>query len=337
MQEKLKINNRRYTGSKLKLVSWIKENIKNNKKNSSFLDIFAGTGIVSASLLDEFNKIIINDFLYSNHIIYQGFFGKGKYSKTKIHKYIENLNNLKHRNKENYFSESYGGKYFSQKDASIIGNIRQDIEKNKSIFTPKEYAILLSSLLYSVDKIANTVGHFDAYRKKIKLIDKFKLFLINPISHNKEINIYRKDANLLIKSVSADVLYIDPPYNSRQYSRFYHVLENLTLWNKPELYGTARKPEARPETTSSYCKSEAHLSLKDLIESADSKLILLSYNNTYNSKSGSSKNKISFEQIQSIMKNKGKTKIVEKKFPSFNAGKTNFDDHKEFLFITEVN
>jgi adenine-specific DNA-methyltransferase len=329
------IKNRRYTGSKLKLISWIRDHLK-NKYQSSFIDIFAGTGVVAASVLDSFDKVIINDFLYSNFIIYKAFLGNGKFNHDKISGYIEEFNDRTYTKKENYFSKSFGGKYFSVMDAMKIGFIRQDLEDNKDQFTDKEYAILLSSLIYSTDKIANTVGHYDAYRKKILLADKFSFKIILPIKHNKKIEIYQKDANLLIKSLSADVLYIDPPYNSRQYSRFYHVLENLASWKKPKLFGTAKKPEPDPSTTSSYCKVKAYDMLKDLIESANVRTIVLSYNNTYASKSSSSRNKITLDQVESIMRSKGKTKIIEKSFSSFNAGKTNFDDHKEFLFITQV-
>jgi adenine-specific DNA-methyltransferase len=63
----------------------------------------------------------------------------------------------------------------------------------------------------------------------------------------------------------------------------------------------------------------------------------VSYNNTYDSKSGSSKNKIPLEQILEILKIKGKTKINEKDYNFFNAGKTNFKNHKEYLFLTKVN
>lgn len=329
------IKNRRYTGSKLKLISWIRDHL-NDKHQSSFIDIFAGTGVVAASVLDSFDKVIINDFLYSNFIIYKAFLSDGKFNQDKISKYIEECNSRTYSKEDNYFSKSFGGKYFSVTDAIKIGCIRQDLEDNKDQFTDKEYAILLSSLIYSTDKIANTVGHYDAYRKKILLTDKFSLKTILPIKHNKKVKIYQKDANLLIKSLSADILYVDPPYNSRQYSRFYHVLENLAAWKKPELFGTARKPEPCPSTTSSYCKVKAYDKLKDLIESANVRTIVLSYNNTYASKSSSSRNKITLDQVESIMRSKGKTKIIEKSFSSFNAGKTNFDDHKEFLFITQV-
>jgi adenine-specific DNA-methyltransferase len=52
----------------------------------------------------------------------------------------------------------------------------------------------------------------------------------------KDVSIFNQDTNVLAKNIKADIVYIDPPYNSRQYSRFYHVLENLTKWQKPKLY-----------------------------------------------------------------------------------------------------
>ena len=65
---------------------------------------------------------------------------------------------------DNYVSINYGDKYFSADDAKVIGFIRQDIEDryNGNGISEKEYYILLSSLIYSLDRAANTVGHYDA-------------------------------------------------------------------------------------------------------------------------------------------------------------------------------
>jgi adenine-specific DNA-methyltransferase len=134
--------------------------------------------------------------------------------------------------------------------------------------------------------------------------------------------------------MNADIVYIDPPYNSRQYSRFYHVLETLTLWDKPKLSGVALK---RPsENMSDYCRSNAPVVFADLIKNINAKYIVVSYNNTYNSKSNSSRNKIELEDIKSTLDSKGKTKIFKKDHQFFNAGKTNFNNHQEYLFITKV-
>ena len=158
--------------------------------------------------------------------------------------------------------------------------------------------------------------------------------LIEPIKHTSKIQIFRKDANELVKKLKFDICYIDPPYNSRQYSRFYHVLENLVQWKKPKLFGEALKPE--PENMSEYCKTKAPKIFQELITNINSNYIVVSYNNTYKSKSSSSKNKITLEQILSTMKKKGKTKILKKNHNYFNAGKTNFDNHYEYLFITKI-
>ena len=61
------------------------------------------------------------------------------------------------------------------------------------------------------------------------------------------------------------------------------------------------------------------------------KYIAVSYNNTYKSKSHSSENKIKLNEIEAILRKKGETRILENSHRFFNAGKTEFNDHKEFL------
>lgn len=328
------ISNRRYTGSKFKLLDWIEELILENCEGNSFFDVFAGTGVVSGRMCIHYDKVIMNDFLYSNEIIYKAFFGNGQFDNNIIEQYKNKFQNLNHgKLKENYFSIHFGGKYYSERDAILIGKIREEIEKAGKALSDREYCILLASLVYSMDKVANTVGHYDAYRKTNEIEDKFAYELINPEPPSDKFSIYRMDANELVKKVKADIAFIDPPYNSRQYSRFYHVLENVVQWKKPELEGAALKPPA--ENMSDYCRSNAPEIFADLIENIDVKYIAVTYNNTYNSRSSSSKNKITLEEITRILSARGITKVFEKRHQCFNAGKTEFDDHKEFVFITK--
>lgn len=329
------ISNRRYTGSKYKLLDWIEELILENCEGESFFDVFAGTGVVSARMSKHYNRVIMNDFLFSNEIIYKAFFGNDEYDAEVIERYKEQFQNINpNRLKENYFSINFGDKYFSKNDAKLIGKIREEIKKLKTVLSDREYCILLASLVYSMDKVANTVGHYDAYRKINNIEDRFVYELINPEKASDKFNIYRMDANELVRKVKADVAFIDPPYNSRQYSRFYHVLENVVQWKKPKLEGTALKPQA--ENMSEYCRSRAPEVFADLIKNIDVKYIVVTYNNTYNSKSSSSKNKITLEKIKEVLSAKGQTMIYENNHQYFNAGKTEFDDHKEFVFITKV-
>jgi len=332
------INNRRYTGSKYKLMPWIREKIEATcQKHNSLFDVFGGTGVVTAELLDVFESITINDFLFSNEVIYKAFFGTEKYDRKKLEDIANIYNSVNGTDlADNYVSLNYGDKYFQYNDAKVIGYIRQDIEdrKNSGSINEREASILIASLLYSFDRCANTVGHYEAYIQKKDIRASFVFELIKPIKSKTKINIERKDANVLARAVRADVAFIDPPYNSRQYSRFYHVMETITKWDKPILKGVAMKPPE--ENMSEYCRSKAPEAFRDLIQSLNVKYIVVTYNNTYDSKSTSSQNKITLEQIQEILEKKGNTQIFDKGYHRFNAGKTDESDHREYLFITSV-
>jgi Adenine-specific DNA methylase len=332
----INLESRRYIGSKAKLTNWIIETIlKETKDLNSLIDIFAGTASVSKAASDHFSKIIVNDNLYANNIIYKAFFLKENWNKDKLVDIINEYNSIEpEKLNENYFSVNFGNKFFDYLNSKLIGFIREDIENRKDVLSDKEYSILLASLIYNIDKIANTVGHFDAYIKKPIKYKKLQIRLIQPVEIN-DIEIYQENANVLARKIEADIAYIDPPYNSRQYSRFYHVYETLVKWDKPALFGVALKPE--PENMSVYCTINAKTAFSDLIENLNVRHIAVSYNNTYNSKSNSSENKIKLETIEAILNKKGKTKVFECSHRFFNTGKTEFDNHKELLFITKVN
>jgi adenine-specific DNA-methyltransferase len=329
------IESRRYIGSKAKLTKWILESILKEAKNcSSFTDLFAGTASVAKSAFDYFENVKVNDILYSNNIIYKAYFGKGEFDKDKLQEVLNTYNKIVPESiKENYFSKNFGNKFFEKDVSKLIGYIRDDIEKRKKEFTDKEYSILLASLIYNIDKLANTVGHFDAYIKKPIRKRELKLRLIEPGEFD-GVEIFQEDANSLVTKIKSDIVYIDPPYNSRQYSRFYHLYETLIKWDKPKLFGVALKPE--PENMSLYSTVKARDTFENLINNIDSKYIVVSYNNTYNSKSNSSENKIKLEEIEEILNKRGKTKILECSHKFFNSGKTEFNNHKELLFITKI-
>lgn len=329
------LENRRYIGCKSKLTDWIFDLIsKHTYGVNSFCDIFAGTGVVASRALDLYERVIVNDFLYSNNLIYKAFFSNSEWNEGKVEQLIQGFNHLKGSElSENYFSKSYGGKFFDDNTARIVGFIREKLLDIREDLTDKEYAILLTSLIYSIDRLANTLGHFEAYIKKDISLQPFEMHMIDAKSYE-GVEIYQKDANQLAGEMHVDLTYLDPPYNSRQYSRFYHVYENLVQWKKPELFGTACKPKA--ENMSDYCRSKALNAFVDLVSKIDSKYLVVSYNNTYHSKSKSSENKIKLEDIEDALSKCGETKIFTHQHNPFNSGKTEFSDHKEYLFITKV-
>lgn len=331
----LGLESRRYIGSKAKLADWILSTIGTEVADAhSFFDVFAGTASVSKAALKKFSKVIINDHLYANNVIHKAFFATGIWDNAKIITLLENYNGIDPKKlDENYFSVNFGGKFFDHDSAKLIGHIRDDIEKRKATLSDKEYNILLATLIYNIDRIANTVGHFDAYIKK-PIRQRPLQFVPIRTSAIANVEIYRQDANALARKVPADVAYLDPPYNSRQYNRFYHLYETLVKWNKPPLFGVALKPE--PENSSLYCTVKAKDSFADLIDHLQVKYVVVSYNNTYNSKSSSSENKIRLDEIDKILNSRGTTKIYQRPYRAFNTGKTEFDNHKEYLFLTKI-
>jgi len=335
----IKIKNRRYIGNKNKLTEEIFQSVESNieKANYSFADLFAGTGVVSCFFAEQGHKAFVNDILFSNYVAYIAWLSSEKLDTYKLQKTLDVCNNIDGKClEENYFSRIYGNKYYSIHDAKKIGYIRDYIEENKKKYNEREYAVLITSLIYAADKIANTVGHFEHFLKSKPKENKLKLEMIELSSTDIKATLFNKDANDLAKQISADVVYLDPPYNARQYVNFYHVLENLARWEKPtEFEGTSMKFK-RNHLKSGYSRSNAPDLFRDLINSLNCKLIVVSYNNTYSANSNASNNKITEEQMINILSQKGIVKSKEVNHNFFNAGKTNFENHKEKLYICKV-
>lgn len=331
-----KINNKRYLGNKYKLLDFIKDIVEKECKNvNSVADIFAGTGAVASAFVDK--QLITNDILYSNYICHLAWFGKQKYSLTKIKQIITYYNDIEPQI-DNYMSKNFSNTFFSKENCRKIGFIRENIEEKyiaKEI-NERERAILITALLYSMDKIANTCGHYDAYRKNGDLSKKLELLLPVPNNDLKNNQVFNEDANELVKKISADLVYIDPPYNSRQYCDAYHLLENVATWNKPKVFGVAKKMN-RDNLKSSYCTSRATESFRNLIKNITAKYIVLSYNNMENKGNSRSNAKISDEDILKILGEKGQVKVFSKKYKSFTTGKSNIQDNEERLFLCICN
>jgi adenine-specific DNA-methyltransferase len=326
------INNRRYLGNKYRLLPFIEKVISNNCDGiNSVADIFAGTGVVSFLFKDR--NIITNDIMYSNYICHLAWFGSERILKEKIINIIKNYNNLEIK-KDNYMSKNFVNTYFSLEVCRKIGYIREDIEKlyKNGELNSRERAILITSLLYAMDRIANTCGHYDAYRKNGDLNKKLELFVpavSNNLNNNKCFNM---DANVLVKNIEADLIYIDPPYNSRQYCDLYHLVENIARWNKPKINGVAKKMK-RDNLKSDYCTQKAPKVFEDLISNINAKYILLSYNNMANKGNARSNAKISDSDIIKVLTKKGKVKTFSQKYKSFTTGKSDINENEERLFL----
>lgn len=330
-----KINNRRYLGNKYRILTFIKQIISENCGDfESFADIFAGTGAVSSAYTDKI--LYTNDILYSNYLCHLTWFSDEVFDISKVANYI-NLYNSEIPFEENYMTQNFSDTYFSDKVCSKIGFIRENIENESRSgkINIRERAMLITSLLYGIDKIANTCGHYDAYRKNAELPESFTMCVPEPNENLKHNHCFNEDTNELVKKISADVVYIDPPYNSRQYCDAYHLIENIARWEKPEVFGVAKKMD-RTALKSKYCTREAPAAFEDLIKNITAKYIVVSYNNMAKKGNDRSNARISDSQILETLENKGDVKTFSQPLKAFTTGKSEHSDNEERLFICKV-
>jgi len=240
---------------------------------------------------------------------------------------------------ENYASRHFGGTFFSREDARRIGAMREQIAQWRQTghLSDEEEAVLLTSLLYAADRIANTCGHYDAYRLTLDESRGLELALpqFDPEA-NRGNQVLQGDANALIRALEVDVLYLDPPYNSRQYSDTYHLLENLVRWEKPPVFGKARKMD-RTALKSAYCsEARAAVAFADLIAHARCRHILVSYNNMAQKGDKRSNACIPDVAIQRALEARGEVTVFEQPFKPFSAGLREIEGHTERVFYCRV-
>ena len=139
--------------------------------------------------------------------------------------------------------------------------------------------------------------------------------------------VFNKDSNELIKEIKGDILYLDPPYNHRQYSANYHILNTISLY---KIFTPKGKTGLPDYNRSSYSKKgEVHKTFEELIKNADFKYVFLSYNN---------EGLMSEDEVKTIMSKYGKYTLAQKEYQRFKADKTNARNHKadktlEYLHI----
>ena len=331
-----------YIGSKYKLSNFIKSEITKvvgEMKDKVFCDLFAGTGAIGRAFKTDSKKIIANDFEYYAYILNQNYIGN--HERLNYQEFIEELNLLEGVDGFIYNNYCLGSgserQYFSDENGRKIDAIRQKIEEWKTSGRINEnlYYFLLTSLLENADAVANTASVYGAYLKHLKksaqktLVIKPALFEINDNEHE----VYNEDANSLIKlkDFKGDVLYLDPPYNARQYGSNYHLLNTIA---KYDAFTPNGKTGLRNYERSRYCqKNEVAKVFENLIENAKFKYIFLSYNN---------EGLMSKETVEKTMKKFGRYDVATIEYQRFKADKTENRNHTatetvEFLHILEKN
>lgn len=290
------IQNRKFIGSKyplLEFIAGVAESVAPQAR--SMADLFCGSGVVAHHFAARGLAVLAADNLYHNYLATRCFVGgrPGEVNWEAMAARLDLLNRLAPQ--AGYCSREFGGTYFTPANAARIDVIREQIARwlQEGTINQQEEALLLTSLLYAADKVANTCGQYDAFLKHLGSepysdlgVHRVDAMVYRPLQlglprvvEREDAQVFWADSNQLIGQIECDLLYLDPPYNSRQYVDNYHVLENIARWEKPSLYGKTRK-FARDHLKSRFSrKREAPVSLTHLIDRARCQHILLSYNN----------------------------------------------------------
>lgn len=313
-----------YLGSKIKLLPFLISTIESvvgneNLKNYVFCEGFAGTGTVGRALKKRVAKIISNDIEYYSFVLNRNYIGNNSAIEDK-EIYINELNNNIPL-KEGFIYNNYcfGGKgkrlYFSDENGKIIDAVRTTIEEWRLTKRISEncYYFLLCSLLESADKVANTASVYCSFLKKLKKTAERKLVLYpaNFEETDSESYIYNEDFNQLITKIEGDILYLDPPYNERQYGANYHILNTIAEYKE---FIPKGKTGMREYIRSKYCgRKSVYNEFDYLIKNSKFKYIFLSYNN---------EGLMSIEDVRQIMSKYGIYDMVETKYQRYKADKT---------------
>ena len=300
-------------------------------------DIFAGTGIVGKTFKTSVKKVISNDVEYYSYVLNKNYIENHRPLDNK-NELLDELNSLPLIS-DGFIYSNYclGGngerQYFSDNNGKKIDTIRTTIEnwKTEGRISNNMYYFLLCSLLECADKVANTASVYGAYLKNLKKSAQKELVL-EPAEYElneNEHQIFNKDANELIKEIEGDILYLDPPYNARQYGANYHMLNTIAEY-KP--FVPSGKTGLRQYSRSKYCSASF---VKDefdsLLKNAKFKYIFLSYNN---------EGLMPVNDIKAIMSKYGKYDLAQTNYQRFKADSNRLNKANstvEYLHILEKN
>lgn len=341
----------RYIGNKTKLLDFIENEVSDIENVYSdfdtFFDVFSGTGCVGERMKEKFH-IYACDLLYSSYVISYCnisirnipiFEGLSKAGIDNPLQYLNQVNYVKDGFVFNLYSENGDSHrlYFSEENGKKIDSILDTIHiwHSENKICESENMYLKGVLLQGISKVANITGVYGAYLKSLSSNARKSLELCHLDCKNTDKNTicFHGDSKTILKEniTERSILYLDPPYNNRQYGSNYHVLETIAKNEKPVIkmvrgkQSVAGLPNNLP--VSNWCKST--MVKNELVHylSSKSQLIIMSYNN---------ESHLTKEEVISIMQKYGKTKVIEKEYKKF---KSNLNQNKknvcEYLFVCD--
>lgn len=310
-----------YIGSKYSLLDFLEATIEEvtgyqEKDSYVFGDLFAGTGVVGQRYKSKACKVISNDIQYYSYVLNKHWIENVPELDTGLLKRLNSLPPVEGFIYRHYCEGSGSGRnYFTDENGMKCDAMRMELERlhRSGEIDDALYFYYLASLVNSIDKYANTASVYGAFLKHIKKSaqKEFRLELL-PVISGPVGQVYNKDINELIKNIRGDVLYLDPPYNARQYSSNYHVLETIARYDHPKLTGVTGLRDATEQKSKFCSKRSVAETFDDLIKNANFKYIFLSYNN---------EGLMTLDTIREIMSRYGEYHFFTKEYRRFKADK----------------
>lgn len=360
-----------YIGNKRKLLDIIHQAIKlTNIENGTFVDLFSGSTVVSRFAKKLGFRVLSNDWEPYSEQIAIGTVVLNEIPKFDnfggVEKVFDLLNNVvpvedyvtKHLcpTDDEKLDHEKDRLFFMRKNGMKIDAMRELISKwvEEHKISQTEFSYLMASLLYSVSYVSNTSGVFKGFHRgwggsngtaQYRICSDISLkppILFNNDQDNISI---REDAGVLVNRLTGilgkipDIIYLDPPYNQHPYGSNYHVLNSITLWDKPDFpekitRGTksAIRLDWRTERKSAYnSRPKAVQEFQELIDNISSKFILTSY---------STEGNIPLNEMMKILGSKGTLRVVKREYVRYRVSPTRLSPkprNVEFVVITDTN
>ncbi|MDA1260782.1 MAG: DNA adenine methylase [Planctomycetota bacterium] len=271
----------KYLGSKLRLLPGITDVVARIPNARSAVDLFSGTARVAHALKGRGVRVEANDHNAYARTLAAGLVQADRERWTEeAERWIARLNALPPR--AGWFTQAYAeeARFFRPENAARIEAAREEIAA--AALDPELEAVLLTSLLLASDRVDSTTGVQMAYLKDWAPRSFRTFTLALPSLHSRPdagaCHAHGMDALQAAAVLSADVGYLDPPYNRHRYRNNYHVWETLVRWDQPETYGTVRKrDDCRGPASPFNRRGEIRGALSTVIDRLDCRALVVSF------------------------------------------------------------